>query len=38
VDAQKIKATTRDGVLEVKVPLPKAVAKEPVKITPSIAP
>jgi HSP20 family protein len=35
VDAQKIKATTRDGVLEVKVPLPKAVAKEPVKITPS---
>jgi HSP20 family protein len=35
VDAQKVKATTRDGVLEVKVLLPKAVAKEPVKITPS---
>ena len=38
VDAKKIKASTKDGVLEVIVPLPKAVAKqEPVKITPTSA-
>lgn len=35
VDAKKIKATTRDGVLEVTVPLPKAAAAEPVTITPT---
>jgi HSP20 family protein len=34
VDAQKVKASTKDGVLEVKVPLPKAVVSEPVKIKP----
>ena len=35
VDPKKIKAKTKDGVLEVTVPLPKEVAKqEPVKITP----
>jgi HSP20 family protein len=35
VDPKKIKATTHDGVLEVTIPLPKAVAKEPITITPS---
>ena len=36
VDPKKIKASTKDGVLEVIVPLPKEVAKqEPVKITPT---
>lgn len=36
VDPKKIKATTKDGVLEVIVPLPKQVGKaEPVKITPA---
>jgi HSP20 family protein len=35
VDAKKIKASTKDGVLEVTVPLPKAAAAEPVKITPT---
>jgi HSP20 family protein len=36
VDPEKIEATTKDGVLEVVVPLPKEVAKkEPVRITPS---
>lgn len=38
VDPKKIKAITKDGVLEVTVPLPKEVAKqEPVKITPTTA-
>jgi HSP20 family protein len=38
VDAKKIKASTKDGVLEVTVPLPKEIAKqEPVKITPTTA-
>jgi HSP20 family protein len=38
VDPKKIKASTKDGVLEVTVPLPKEVAKqEPVKITPTTA-
>jgi HSP20 family protein len=33
VDAKKIKATTRDGIVEVTIPLPKEANKEPVKIT-----
>jgi HSP20 family protein len=35
VDAEKIKATTKDGVLEVTVPLPKEVERQPVTITPT---
>jgi len=35
VDAKKIKATTKDGVLELKVPLPKEADKEPVTIVPT---
>ncbi|MGZ4268502.1 MAG: Hsp20/alpha crystallin family protein [Solirubrobacteraceae bacterium] len=35
VDAKKIKATTHDGVLEVKIPLPKEASKEKVAITPT---
>ena len=36
VDPKKIKASTKDGVLEVTIPLPKEVVKqEPVKITPT---
>jgi HSP20 family molecular chaperone IbpA len=36
VDPKKIKASTKDGVLEVTIPLPKEVAKqEPVTITPT---
>ena len=35
VDPKKIKATTTDGVLEIKVPLPKETASEPVTITPT---
>ena len=35
VDPKKIKATTTDGVLEIKVPLPKEAASEPVTITPT---
>jgi HSP20 family protein len=37
VDAKKIKASTRDGVVEVTVPLPKDASKEPVRITPTVA-
>jgi HSP20 family protein len=37
VDAKKIRASTRDGVVEVTVPLPKEVSKEPVRITPTVA-
>jgi HSP20 family protein len=37
VDARKITASTRDGVVEVKVPLPKEAGKEPVRITPTAA-
>ena len=38
VDPKKIKAMTKDGVLEVTIPLPKEVAKQqPVKITPTTA-
>lgn len=35
VDAKKIKAKTKDGVLEVTIPLPKAAKKETVEITPT---
>jgi HSP20 family protein len=35
VDAKKIKANTRDGVVEVTIPLPKEAKKETVKITPT---
>jgi HSP20 family protein len=35
VDPKKIKATTTDGVLEIKVPLPKEAVTEPVSITPT---
>ena len=37
VDAKKITASTRDGVVEVKVPLPKEASKESVRITPTAA-
>ena len=35
VDPKKIKAVTRDGVLELTIPLPKEPAQEPVSITPT---
>jgi HSP20 family protein len=35
VDAKEIKATTKDGVLEVTVPLPTEGAREPVTIKPT---
>jgi HSP20 family protein len=35
VDAEAIKATTRDGVLEVTIPLPKEAKQEAVTITPT---
>ena len=35
VDAKQIKARTRDGVVEVMIPLPKEPKKEKVTITPS---
>jgi len=35
VDPKKIKATTKDGVLELKVPLPEEADKEPVTIVPT---
>ncbi len=37
VDAKKIKAKTRDGVVEVTIPLPKEAKKEKVEITPTAA-
>ena len=37
VDADKIKAKTHDGVVEVTIPLPKEAKKETVKITPTAA-
>ena len=37
VDPKKIKATTRDGVVEVSVPLPKQPEKKKVEITPTAA-
>jgi HSP20 family protein len=35
VDPKRIKAKTRDGVLEVVVPLPKEAASEPVTVVPT---
>jgi HSP20 family protein len=35
VDPNQITATTHEGVLEIKAPLPKEAAKEPVTITPT---
>lgn len=35
VDPKKITAHTKDGVLEVEIPLPSAATKEPVTITPT---
>ena len=37
VDAKKITASTRDGVVEVTVPLPQEVRQDPVRITPTVA-
>jgi HSP20 family protein len=37
VEAKRIKAETRDGVLEVTIPLPKETAKEKITITPKAA-
>ncbi len=37
VKADKITATTKDGVVEVTIPLPKEAKKETVKITPTAA-
>lgn len=37
VDAKKIKASTREGVVEVTIPLPSEAKKEPVRITPTAA-
>jgi HSP20 family protein len=37
VDASKIKAKTRDGVVEVTIPLPKEPRRQTVKITPTAA-
>lgn len=37
VEAKKIKAKTRDGVLEVTIPLPKEPKKQTVEITPTAA-
>ncbi|MGZ4179834.1 MAG: Hsp20/alpha crystallin family protein [Solirubrobacteraceae bacterium] len=35
VDAKKIEAKTRNGVVEVTIPLPEEAIKEPVRITPT---
>jgi len=37
VDPTKIEAKTRDGVIEVTIPLPKEAKKETIKITPTVA-
>jgi HSP20 family protein len=37
VEAKKIKAKTRDGVVEVTIPLPKEAKKEKIEITPTAA-
>jgi HSP20 family protein len=37
VEAKKIKAKTRDGVVEVTIPLPKEAKKETISITPTAA-
>ena len=34
VDPKKIEAKTHDGLLEIRIPLPKETAREPVAITP----
>jgi HSP20 family protein len=36
IDAKKVKATTRDGVLKVRIALPEEAKHEPVTITPTI--
>jgi HSP20 family protein len=35
IDASKIEATSKDGVVEITIPLPSANKKEPVTITPT---
>jgi len=35
VEAEKIEATTHDGVVELRIPLPEEAKKEPVTITPT---
>jgi HSP20 family protein len=35
IDAEQIKATTHDGIVEVTVPLPKQVSKKTITITPT---
>jgi len=37
VDAKRIKANTRDGVVEVTISLTKKARQEPVQITPAAA-
>jgi HSP20 family molecular chaperone IbpA len=37
VDAKKIKAATKDGVVEITIPLPAESKKEPATITPTAA-
>ncbi|HUO70474.1 MAG TPA: Hsp20/alpha crystallin family protein [Solirubrobacteraceae bacterium] len=37
VDPKKIKAKTHDGIVEVRIPLPKEAKAEPVRITPTAA-
>ena len=37
VDATKITAKTREGIVEVTIPLPDRATKGPVRITPSVA-
>lgn len=37
VDPKKIQAVTRDGIIELTIPLPKEAQKEPVEITPTAA-
>jgi HSP20 family protein len=37
IDPKEIKANTRDGVVEVTIPLPEEAKKEAVKITPTAA-
>jgi HSP20 family protein len=36
VDAEQIRATTHDGVVEVTIPLPREAKSEPVRITPTV--
>jgi HSP20 family protein len=37
IDAKQITASTREGVVEVTIPLPSEAKKEPVRITPTAA-